>query len=260
MDLGDFLKKYFINSIIYKEGYNIVNTLTFAVILVVVAYLIYKYLSKRIDFDLKFAVSTFPYILFGSSLRIVEDADFIQPPLSYLLMTPLIYVVVFTITISSLIFSLKFCRKCYPYIGVALSISVLGYLFLNLNVENWWVFPAAISISSIVLLVYHYFSDKFRADEYSKAVLFAQLMDGSTSFIGMQFLGYWELHVIPRYLVSVTGAWVMVLVKVIVIVPVLFVLDSSKEDIKLIRFIKFVLFTLGFAPGLRNGLRMTFGV
>ena len=260
MNLEDFLKKYFIDSIVYKEGYNIVNTLTYATILVVVAYLIYRYLSRRIDFDLKFAVSTFPYILFGSSLRIVEDASFIQPPLSYLLMTPLIYVIVFTITVSSLIFSLKFCRKCYPYIGIALSISVLCYLFLNLNVENWWVFPGAISISSIILLVYHYFSDKLGANEYSKAVLFAQLIDGSTSFMGMQFLGYWELHVIPRYLVSLTGAWIMVLVKVIVMVPVLYVLDSSEENIKLINFIKFVLFTLGFAPGLRNGLRMTFGV
>ncbi len=260
MNLGDFLKKYFINSIIYKEGYNIVNTLAFAIILVAVAYLIYKYLSRRIDFDLKFAVSTFPYILFGSSLRIVEDAGFVKPPLSYLLMTPLIYVVVFAVAISSLIFSLKFCRKCYFYFGMALSISVLGYLFLNLRVENWWVFPAAISISLIILLIYHFFSGKLGADGYSKAVLFAQLMDGSTSFIGMQFLGYWEIHVIPRYLVSIAGAWIMVFVKIIVMVPVLYLLDSSEEDIKLINFIKFVLFTLGFAPGLRNGFRMTFGV
>ena len=260
MNLEEFFKKYFVNSVVYKEGYNIVNTLTYALILVLVAYFLYKYLGRKINFDLNFAVCTFPYILFGSSLRIFEDAGFVHPPLSYLLMSPLIYILVFVVTLFSLILSLKFCRKCYPYIGIALSIPVLGYLFLNLSVKNWWVFPASLSISLALLSVYDKFSDKLGADAYSKAVLFAQLLDGSTSFLGMQFLEYWEIHVFPRYLVSLTGPWIMVVVKVVIMIPVLFILDSSGEDEKLVNFIKFVLFTLGFAPGLRNGLRMTFGV
>ncbi len=260
MDLNQFVKRYFIDSIVYKQGYNIVNTLTFAIILVIAVYFIYRYLSKKIAFDLSFAIDTFPYILFGSSLRIVEDAGFVKPPVSYMLMSPFIYIIVFLITFASLLTALKTNYRYYRYIGILLAVSMLSYLFLNLEIRNWWVFPLALLISLSILIPYNIFSAYLRADNFSKAVLFAQLIDGSTSFIGMQFLGYWELHVLPRFLISFTGPWIMPLIKAGVTIFILYILDSSKEDIKLIRFIKFVLFTLGFAPGLRNGLRLTFGV
>ncbi len=259
MDLNYFIKKYFINSIVYKEGYNPVNTLTFAIILVIAAYFIYKFLSKRIDFNLDFALSTFPYILFGSSLRIIEDAGFVKPPMSYLLMSPFIYIIVFLITFSLLLISLRINYSIYKYMGIILSLLVLSFLFSHLTLKNWWVFPLALAITILILIPYSLVR-RLNADNFSKAVLFAQLIDGSTSFIGMQFFGYQELHVVPRFLISFTGPWIMPIVKAVVIILILYILDSSKEDIRLTNFIKFVLFTLGFAPGLRNGLRISFGV
>ncbi|WP_456368816.1 DUF63 family protein [Geoglobus sp.] len=260
MDIYGFIREYFIDSIVYKEGYNPVNTATFALILIVAIYLIYRYLSTRVEFNLRFAIYTFPYILLGSSTRIIEDAGFVSPPVSYLLMTPFIYVLVFAVTFTSLLVALRSDYRYYPIPGVVLSLSVLAFLFTHLSVENWWVFPAALVIAATITSAYHAISRKIEADNFSKAVLFAQLIDGSTSFLGIQFLGYWELHVVPRYFISLLGPWVMIPLKLAVIIPILYILDREEEDRNLAGFIKFVLFTLGFAPGIRNGLRMTFGV
>ncbi|WP_457591116.1 DUF63 family protein [Geoglobus sp.] len=260
MDIYGFIKEYFIDSIVYKEGYNPVNTATFAIILVVAIYFIYRYLSTRVEFDLRFAIYTFPYILLGSSTRIIEDAGFVKPPLSYLLMTPFIYILTFAVTFTSLVISLRTDYRRYPYPGAILSAVVLIFLFTHLKVENWWIFPVALAIATAVTGLYHAASGRLVADSFSKAVLFAQLIDGSTSFLGIQFLGYWELHVVPRFFIGLLGPWVMIPLKLAVIIPILYILDREEEDRNLAGFIKFVLFTLGFAPGIRNGLRMTFGV
>ncbi len=261
MDLYSFVKEYFIDSIVYKEGYNPVNTATFAIILLVAVYLIYRFLRFRVQFDFRFALYTLPYIVLGSSIRIVEDAGFVSPPLSYVLMTPFIYILIFAITISALIISLKTDLKYYPYPGAILSSAVLLFLFLTLKLENWWVFPAALTIAGLIALTYRRYSTALGADNLSIAVIFAQLVDGSTSFLGIQFLGYWELHVVPRFFIEISGPWVMIVLKLAVILPILYIIDRDvEEDENLKGFIKFVLFTIGMAPGLRNGLRMTFGV
>lgn len=260
MGVYEFIKKYYIDSMVYKQGYNPVNTITFAIILIVSAYLIYRYLSKRVKFDLKFALYTFPYILFGSSLRVVEDSGFVDPPFSYFLMTPFIYIIVFLITFTSLLVSLRTEYRYYPIPGIILSSGVLIFLFKNLEIENWWVLPASISISLTIVFIYHLLSEKVKADSFSKITLFGQLIDGSTSFLGIQYLDYWELHVLPRFFINMAGPWIMIPLKLFVIVPLLYLIDSENEDDSLLGFIKFVIFTLGFAPGIRNGLRMTFGV
>ncbi|HID42235.1 MAG TPA: DUF63 family protein, partial [Archaeoglobaceae archaeon] len=50
---------------------------------------------------------------------------------------------------------------------------------------------------------------------------------------------------------------IMIPAKIIVFIAILYVLDSSEEE-EMKDFVKFVLIVLGLAPGLRDGLRMTF--
>ncbi len=261
MDLYGFIKKYFIDSIVYKEGYNPVNTATFAIILLIAVYLIYRFLRTRVRFDLRFAMYTLPYIVLGSSVRIVEDAGFVKPPFSYLLMTPFIYILIFIVTFSVLLVSLRTSFRYYPYPGAILATLTLLFLFLNLKIANWWIFPVAFTVAGTGATIYKRFSRKLNADNLSIAVLFVQLIDGSTSFLGIQFLNYWEIHVVPSFFINIFGPWIMIVLKISVIVPILYLLDKdTEEDENLKGFIKFVLFTIGLAPGMRNGLRMTFGV
>jgi uncharacterized membrane protein len=85
------------------------------------------------------------------------------------------------------------------------------------------------------------------------------MLDASATFYGVTYLGYWELHVIPRMLINSFGAWVLIPVKFAVFLIILYVLERERdENVK--NFVKFVLVVLGLAPALRDMLRMLFGV
>ena len=86
-----WIYEYYIDPIVYDTGYNPVNTVTWALILGLMLLAVMR-LFRRLDIriDERFVLSTIPYILAGSSLRVVEDADLLAAPLKYLLITPLI--------------------------------------------------------------------------------------------------------------------------------------------------------------------------
>jgi len=267
MDVWQFIKKYYVDSIVYKQGYNVVNTLTWAVLLVVAVILIYKFLSRRIEFDEKFAFANVPFIVFGSSIRVVEDAGFLTPPTSYFFMTPLIYVVVFSIAFLSLIVSLRIDRKNYwkihVSVGTLISTLAISILLVNLKAVNWWVMPLTLLLATVFTCLFYLITKisvfNVMRNPLSYAVFFSHMLDGNATFIGIQYLNYWELHVLPRFLITTFGAWIMVPTKFIVFFIVLYILDST-EDTSLKDFLKFVLITLGLAPGIRDALRMTFSV
>lgn len=208
-----------------------------------------------------------PFVLLGSSVRVVEDADFLTPPISYLFMTPFIYILIFLIAFPSLMILIRLKGedywKFYSAEGVILSLIVLILLFSNLPVVNGWVIPAAISGAFILTTIYSLVFSKIYSEMnnlLSRTVFFSHMVDGFATFLGIQYLGYWELHVLPRFLIDTFGAWVMVPAKIVVFLPILYILDSSKEDENFTNFIKFVLVVLGLAPGLRDALRMGFSV
>lgn len=262
MDLWNFVKEYYIDSIVYKEGYNIVNTLTWAVILIFAVVLLYKYLSKRLEFDKRFFLAMLPFIVFGSSLRIVEDAGFLIPPLSYLFMTPFIYVMVFLVAFPTLIISLRFKENYHYYcaaLGSLLAVFTILWLLFNLKIENPVVFPTATSLAAVASFIF-YLALRSCRNFHSIAVIFSHMLDAFSSYIGIKFFDYWELHVIPRYLIENFGVEVLPIAKFFVISAILYILDKSEEDKKFVDFLKFALFVLGLSPGIRNSLRITFGV
>jgi len=266
MDLWQFIKKYYIDSIVYKTGYNPVNTATWAIILIVAVYLLYKWLVKRIEIDERFIYGNIPFIVFGAGVRVVEDAGFLKPPISYIFMTPFIEFLIFAIALPTLVLSIKLRRDRYwihyGLAGAVLAIATLILLLTNLKIENWFVFPTALAMASVFTLIYHFGTAKFARhmhNKLSEMVFFAHMLDASATFLGIQFLGYWELHVVPRLLISKFGPWIMIPAKAILFLAILYILDKE-EDESLKNFVKFVLIVLGLGPGLRDSLRMTFGV
>ncbi len=266
MDIWQFVKKYYIDSIVYKTGYNPVNTATWALILIVAVYLLYRWLSRRIRIDERFVYGNIPFIIFASSVRVVEDAGFLKPPLSYLFMTPLIEFVIFAIAFPALVLSIKLRRERYwihyGALGCVLALATLIMLLTNLKVENLFIIPVAFSMAFAFTLAYHFATSKLAKhmhNRLSEIVFFSHMLDASATFLGIQFLGYWELHVVPRFLISHFGPWIMIPAKAVLFLAILYVLDKE-EDEQLKNFIKFVLIALGLGPGLRDSLRMTFGV
>ncbi|MCS7130932.1 MAG: DUF63 family protein [Archaeoglobaceae archaeon] len=263
MDLWGFIKEYYIDSIVYKEGYNIVNTLTWAIILVIAVFLLYKFLEKRFEIDGKFIMATIPYVVLGSSARVVEDAGFLQPPISYVFMSPFIFFLIFLLAFPTLLISRRFFGEKYflPYssLGIVFAILTLLLLFLNLRIENPLVLPYGIFGALLIASLFYLIPAKTR-NLLSASVMFAHMLDGFETFLGVQYHGYVEIHVLPGIITDMFGAIALPIVKFGIIGSILYFLDTSKEKESLKNFLKFVLLVLGLAPALRNGMRIMFGV
>jgi len=262
--MWDFVYKYYVEPIIYDTGYNPVNTITWAIILGLSLLLIYKLLKRlNITIDDTFILSLIPYVVLGSMLRVVEDLGAVSPPLSYLLITPLIYFLIFALAL----LPLKLYKKDPKlFAGVGILYDFIALIPLSQgHVERMWVIPTVILVGSLVFAgVYVMFKlllkDHIIAlTNINLAVLWCHMVDATSTYVGVDVLGYVEKHVVPRALIGITDtALVMYPLKLLVLIPALYLIDREKSEIK--NIVKLAIIVLGLAPAIRNSLRMTLGV
>lgn len=266
----NWVYKYYAEPIIYDTGYNPVNTVTWAILLGICILGLIR-IFKRLDLKMneKLVLCTIPYVLAGSSLRVIEDADLVKLPASYLLITPLIYFLVFSVTTASLILTRKFFGlkfySAYAAIG-------LLWTFLNLaalstvGIQRPLVPVAVLFLGTlftgiIYLLRLPLPRLNFLDNRYNLAILYSHMLDASSTYIGVDWFGYYEKHVVPTYLIDLTGtAAIMYPLKLLVLLPLLCIIDKSIEDKSLLNLTKLALIVLGLAPAIRNTLRLTLGI
>ena len=276
--IRQFIYTYYIHPIIHDTGYNPVNTITWALLLVLCLFLTFKLLKKLdIEINESFIAAVSPYIFVGASLRVMEDAGLFSPPVSYLLITPLIYVLLFFCCIAILTISVKLSKsnkiRDFNY-NVPFGLVGVIWLFINLTIllRNEeivlpWVFFAVIGISGIILLVIYVIAAKFGVnfltEKLNLAVLAAHLLDATSSFIGIDLLGYTGKHVMEGMIVKYTGSAAgMYLLKLGILIPVLYLLDTQfgERERELKNLVLLTLLIIGLAPAMRNTLRMVLGV
>ena len=269
-DLADWIYRYYIHPIIYDTSYNPVDTVTWAVVLgLAILGLVELFRRRHVEIDERVVLSTLPYILAGSSLRVVEDARLVDPPWSYLLITPLIFFLVFLITAGSLILIRRLLgeefHKSYAAIGFAWTLFNL-MLLSGVGLENGWVIGAVFLLGSVLaigLLLSRLAipSLSFLDDRFNLMIIYAHMLDASSTYLGVDWFSYYEKHVVPTFLIDLAGtAAVMFPLKLIVLLPALFVIDRAIEDRSLRNLTKLALITLGLAPAVRNTLRLALGV
>lgn len=89
------------------------------------------------------------------------------------------------------------------------------------------------------------------------AGLSAHIFDACSTWISIDNFGYVEKHVLPTLLINLSGtAFVMILLKLAIIIPVLYIIDKHAEDKRFGNILKIVIFIMGLAPGLRNTIRL----
>ena len=283
----DFIQQYYIDPIINDSGYNIFNTVTWAIILGIAVYFLIYFLQKmNIKIDAKSMAATFPFVIAGASLRVVADSGAISPPFSYILITPNIYFFVFLVTAVCLVFALllqkynyvKTFHQVYAALGILFILVVYAVLFSVCTIANWYV-PFAVGIVgiSIVLIVYliaKKFGSSIFSDKLNLMILGAHMMDATSTVIGIEVFGYVEKHVLPAYLIELTGsAYVMYPLKIAIFLIVILLLDKGLESAaanenekdraqlgQIKNAIKFVIIILGIAPAIRNSIRLMFGI
>ena len=273
--LGNFVNQYDIHPIIYDTGYNPVNTITWAIILGLSLFGVVKLLDKLdITVDEVFIFAVSPYIFVGGSLRVVEDAGLIAAPLKYLLITPLIYFFIFFVCVAILILSVGLERVSrinyyWPFAlgGVVWSILNVWLLYTTAKSFNGTILAIILSVgvalSLLVFVIGRLFNIALLKDRVNAYVLDGQLLDATATSFGLTFLPYAEKHVLPNFLIEATGtAFVMYPLKLIVTIPVLFIIDEylKGESRNLTGLLKLAILTVGLAPAIRDTLRMTLGV
>ena len=274
--IKEFLYTYYIHPITYDTGYNPVNTITWALMLGLMVFVLWKILKKLgIVIDKRFVAAVSPYIFVAASLRVMEDADWFLPPICYMLITPLIYFLIFFCCVAILVILrvLSGPNRINDYVVVFGLIGVLWFianmilLLRNEAIVNLWVLFAVIGISGLIMLVIYVVGAKLHAkfltESLNVSVLTAHLLDASSSYIGIDFLDYRGKHVIEGMIVQYTGSAAgMFLLKLGILIPVLYLLDIcfGEREIELKNLVLLVLITIGLAPAVRNTLRMILGV
>lgn len=269
-DLADWIYRYYINPIIHDASYNPVDTLTWAIILgLAVLGLVRLFRHFELEVDEQLIYYTLPYVLAGSSLRVIEDARLVSPPASYLLITPLIFFVVFFVTASCLLLARMLLGAEFyrAYAAIGLVWTMLNVAFItNAGFQNLWVMPAVFllgtTITAGILLVRRNLTWlKFLDDKFNLMIIYAHMLDASSTYIGVDWFSYYEKHVVPTFLINLTGsASIMYPLKLLVLLPALSIIDRSIEDSSLRNLTKLTLITLGLAPAARNALRLALGV
>jgi len=282
--IRQLVNTYYVHPITHDTGYNPVNTLTWTLLLVLCLFLTLKLLKKLdVEINKPFIAAVSPYIFVGASLRVMEDAELFSPPLSYLLITPLIYFLLFFCCTAILIISVKLSQsngigvwcegsglRCLTTFGLVGVIWFFANIVILLKAEEIvlpWVLFTVIGISGIILLVIYgtgsKFGVNFLTEKLNVSVLAAHLLDASSSYIGIDKLGYSGKHVIEGVIVKYTGSAAgMFPLKLVILIPVLYLLETrfDEKERELKNLVLLALLVIGLAPAVRNTLRMMFGV
>ena len=253
----NFIQTYFISPIVEQAGFNTINTLVYGFIMVFVVYGLYELLKRlKVDINKYFLISLLPFILFGSSTRVIED---IGTYTSYWLVTPGIWITIALLTVISFLSCLLIDKKfSIPYwkpmliIGLILNI----YNFLLIDIVNWTGVLMIIGLTCIFgAFLYLLYVKKLFKLEYS-LIMSVHFFDASATFISIGFFNYFEQHVLPNVFISAFGPSSMFLMKFLIIFPVLVLVNKYSDEEYMKKWLFLCIFILGLAPALRDTIRL----
>ncbi|MFH1055181.1 MAG: DUF63 family protein [Candidatus Altiarchaeota archaeon] len=262
----DFVSKYFLT-----EGYNIVNTVTYGLVL---GFIVFKFLIPWLKgllggVDSKLVLMLLPFIFYGATLRELVDqgvglyAGHTQYPGNYMLVSPGIYFTMFFVTLFCILAGkvVERIRKVdYRVVasGFGIVLSAYNLILILQNMKYPWNLVNVGVFFAISAVLLYALKSLFRLEyldfESNGIIVLAHLFDASTTFVGVDLLGHIEKHVVPTFFINVFNtAAVMYPLKLLVLLPALHIIDKDlKDDEFSRRFIKFVIVVLGAGPAIRN--------
>jgi uncharacterized membrane protein len=283
--ISDFIYKYYIDPIRMGQPYNIVDTLTYALILVLGVYLLYRWMSQStwlsdigFKIDARFILATLPFVVLGGLLRVVQDTGMITGDFQFLLVTPLIYFVLFFFTISMLFLSryltlqgfTKNFLTFYTFAGIMSAFVVLLVLFAwGINYAHVDLFILAIiplmalTATFLVWACMRYLLRwEYVTDPLYLILIFGQLLDASATSYGIDLhpsVRYIEQHVVGSGLIELTHtAFVMFPLKLVVLFPAIYIMELYRKEANpaFWHLVLLAMIVVGLAPGIRDMMRM----
>ncbi|MEE9474262.1 MAG: DUF63 family protein [Candidatus Hydrothermarchaeaceae archaeon] len=242
--------------------------LIYFAILLVILWFFSNVFFKRIKFDDKFLLLVSPYIVFGITLRMLSDVGVVERNQLWNI-TPGVYIVTVAAGLvgvgGGLLIKRYYGIEYWKFplaVGTILALFTTYNLVIHVNhpVRILYPFGLAAIITGTIYLASGLSSITAIFKKRSNiAIIFAHLLVGSATFIGIDFYHFTEEHLLPDYLISLAGsAFVMIPLKIVVVLPVLYLVErwgiEDEGKIHEYHVLKFVLFVLGFGPGLRDAI------
>lgn len=278
--MREFIDKYYLDPIKNDSGYNTVNTLTYALLFVAAIWLLYEHFFKKrkINIDRDFMKSLVGWIIFGGSLRVIEDIGITS---SFLFSTPYIYIMVFALSFLTLLPSLSLLKTkktnlicTWGLTGYALAAITIAAIIITtsarshnivgfLSIYSVWLGWLAIFLA---IIRYHKKAKSFLTTWNISAIM-AHLLDASGTFVSMTYYGFIEKHVIGNALITYlqanemllingSGSWIMFALKLAVVPLILFAIDKYSETEEEKKYLKMIIIILGLGIGIRNSLEL----
>jgi uncharacterized membrane protein len=283
--ISDFIYKYYIDPIRLGQSYNIIDTLTYAIILVISVYLLYRWMSRStwlsdsgFSIDARFILSTLPYVILGGVLRVVQDTGMIKGDFQFLLVTPLIYFVLFFFTLAMLFLSrylnlMGFTKNVLTFYAIS---GIISTFVVSLVLLAWGISHAHVDLFILViipvmaltatLLVWacmrYLLGWKYVTDPLYLTLLFGQLLDASATSYGIDLhpsVQYVEQHVVGSGLIELTHtAFVMFPLKLVVLFPAIYIMQLYRKEANpaFWHLVLLAMIVVGLAPGIRDMTRM----
>jgi uncharacterized membrane protein len=194
--------------------------------------------------------------------------------------TPGSYVITFIIALIALLVSLAI-QIVSTKLGKGLDYwKIMFIIGIVLILWNLYIFPPItdlfplLLISALVIIPtgifylirrFHYIHPKLNflkglLSNQNLGILSAHFLDASATFVALSYYGYLEQHIVPRLLFSVAGNTSFFALKIVVLLPVLYLIDKYADEGRFKNLLKIVILILGLAPGLRDLIRLMAGV
>ncbi|RRJ29222.1 DUF63 family protein [Halocatena pleomorpha] len=237
--------------IVARPGYTVVSEIGYAILLLFMLVGVYFLVRRlRLGQNRRLFFALVPFMFLGGALRVVEDATdavvvrtdagaVIGYPLNTLIISPVIYGVVFLLTLGAILIGLGLAKRNivqferYPTVvaaigtaAVALTVGYIGYLVATIDTSGTRIgfypqLPAVVLVlSGLIAWGLYAGLDRFApwmnegTGLMGVVVLFAHALDGIANVIaadwmgalGMGFLSYAPKHPANRIIIGVTEA------------------------------------------------------
>lgn len=298
-------------SVTAEPGYTIISTLTYGAILVfalIGARVAFQYIEY--DFSKETVLSFVPLMFFGGLIRVAEDLNvfvyistdkFIIPfPYSSLVISPIIYFVLFGVGIVILLLSDRIARntdgvtteELIAIIGVSMTVILLiGLAYSALQYDdvslNLIVLLVVLLLTTATSTILYFLLEKFTglcegSGLTGLALIFAHSFDGFANVVSLDWLGklgieaqYNTKHVVnegvrvltrniqPEWLSEAIGVtWPFIIIKIGIAIFLLWVLNEEffEESPKTAFLTLIVAIAVGLGPATRDVIRVTLGI
>jgi len=277
MDFNSFIYEFFVRPVMNSgtQGYNIVNTAVYGIILMSIAFfVVFPLLHKRgIKFNYKFCLALIPYILIGTTLRVINSGGLIEGigktvnplEMGFWTFTPGVWILIFVISVIGILIG-RFLKensdmqfeKGFALFGTVIAVPLLLFLFSSFT--NWPGFLAASLLIAIIIgLIYFVLlripRTRRMANAFTMLVVSGQVIDSTATGFAIHFYGFIEQHPLSDAILNISPALFLVLKVVLVLV----IIDFVEKEIKnknLRGFIVVFLAIMGLATGIASLLKI----